>query len=51
MQLGLMRIGSVPVDVVKKIQEDLAHVFIITIFPVMNEILPIPEKTFDPKRS
>jgi archaemetzincin len=51
MKLGLLRVGPVPVDLTKRIQEKLVSVFPKTTCLVSGEELSLPEKAFDEKRS
>jgi len=51
MKFGLLRIGSVPSDVIKRIQRSLASVFPDTICTIIEETMPLPEEAFDQKRS
>ena len=51
MQLGLLSIGPVPADLLKRIQENLTTVFPNTNCSVIDEVLPVPQKALDTKRS
>ena len=51
MNLGLLRIGSIPSHVTKRIQRSLASVFPNTTCTIIEETMPLPEEAFDEKRS